>query len=358
MKILQLIQKAQLRGAEIFAAQLSEHLLTLQQECKMVILLKGDAVLPFSGQIIELNRPLNKRFWDWAGWKQFADIISSEKPDIIQANAGDTLKFAVLSKLLFGWKAPIVFRNASMISSYIRFPWVEWFNRFLFRNVSSVLSVSQFTAKDFVFLFPFMKNKVSVIPVGIELTENASAQTVSGYLLHVGGFTFEKNHEGLLRIMKNLARQNPTLELWLVGDGPLRPRVEKRVKELGLNDKVRFLGYQNSVWSYMKSAKALLLPSIIEGLPGVILEAMFCRTPVVAYAVGGVSEVITQGETGWLVKAADEEGFTAATQEVLQASSLDTLKNHAYNLVVNDYDNRKIAKRFLESYQKIVSGSL
>ncbi len=65
MKILQFIQKPQLRGAEMFASQLSEQLLALGHECKMVTLFKGEASLPFSGEFIHLNRPMNKRLWDW-----------------------------------------------------------------------------------------------------------------------------------------------------------------------------------------------------------------------------------------------------------------------------------------------------
>src|SRR5688572_9238955 len=110
MRILQLIQKSQLRGAELFASHLSNHLIKNGHDVKMVCLQVGAATLPFTGELVQLGRQLNKRFVDVTGWKALANQVKEFKPDIVQANAGDTLKYAVLSKFFFRWKAPIVFR--------------------------------------------------------------------------------------------------------------------------------------------------------------------------------------------------------------------------------------------------------
>jgi glycosyltransferase involved in cell wall biosynthesis len=141
---------------------------------------------------------------------------------------------------------------------------------------------------------------------------------------------------------------------------------------MGLEKNIRFLGYQKDVLSFMTGAQALLLPSIIEGLPGVILEAMYCRTPVVAYDVGGISEVVKNNETGWLVNAGDEDGFVRATKEVISGQQptdngqrstggttpslvrqLGVIKENAYQLVVSKFDNKRIAHRFLETYNAV-----
>lgn len=354
MKIIQLIQKPQLRGAEVFAAQLSEHLMGMGHSCKMVTIFPGNAELPFRGEMIHLSRPLNKRLWDWTGWKEFADIVKREMPDVVQANAGDTLKFAILSRLFFKWRAPVIFRNASLISSYIKSPLVLWFNRFLFKRTSFVISVSNHSKQDFLALFPFMSETIEVIPIGIELSVSAGLKKEENYLLHVGGFTFEKNHVGLIRIMKRLVQIKPAMQLWLIGNGPLWETTRKLVYESGLQNNVKFLGYQNDVMLYMRGACALILPSIIEGLPGVILEAMYCRTPVVAYNVGGISELVKDEETGWLVEAEDEEGFASAIQEVLRKTDQDIILENAFTMVVSRFDNRSICKRFLKVYETVV----
>src|SRR5690606_23109431 len=111
LRIVQVIQKPQYRGAELFACQLSNHLLNQGHEVLMVCLYTGDAILPFKGNIIYLQRPENKRFYDFKGWKRFSQIIKNFHPDVIQANASDTLKFAASSKFFYKISIPIIFRN-------------------------------------------------------------------------------------------------------------------------------------------------------------------------------------------------------------------------------------------------------
>src|SRR5687768_8044683 len=122
MKIFQLIQKPQLRGAEIFACQLSTELSNRGHECVVITLFQGASKLPFAGRIIPLGLSKRTRFVDWRGWKKLADLVKKEEPDILQANAGDTLKYAIISKLIFRWKTKVVFRNASTVSLYIKNP--------------------------------------------------------------------------------------------------------------------------------------------------------------------------------------------------------------------------------------------
>ncbi len=346
----------------MFASQLSEQLLALGHECKMVTLFSGKATLPFTGEFIHLNRPLNKRLWDWTGWKQFAELVAKESPDVIQANAGDTLKFVVLSKLFFRWKTPIVFRNANKVSDFIN-SWPKLiFNKSLMSQVSHVISVSELCRQDFTSTYSFLPAKTTTVPIGIELqavspvlSDDVKAIFSSGnVLVHVGSFVPEKNHAGLIRVVETLLAKGLDIKLVLLGDGKLRSVIEQQITDKKLADRIFLLGYRSDVLSIMTNARALVMPSIIEGLPGVILEAMYCRTPVVAYNVGGISEVVKPGETGWLVKAGDEDGFVRAISEVLQSTNLEGIKDNAYNLVVSEYDNRVIAKRFLEVYESLM----
>jgi glycosyltransferase involved in cell wall biosynthesis len=330
----------------------------LGHEVIMVCLLEGSAQLPFRGKIVYLNRPITRRLVDVKGWKQLASLIHEIKPDLVQANAGDTLKYAVLSKLFFRWKTPIIFRNASTISQYIKSGPARKWNAFLFRQVRAVISVSAKSKQDFLSLFPFMQGRIHVVPVGLELQQvPAAAKQTKPYLLHVGGFTFEKNHERLLYIFQKVTKEYLELELWLAGDGPLRTKIEEQAKAMGIVDRIKFLGYRKDVLTIMQKAKVLVLPSIIEGLPGVILEAMYCRTPVVAYAVGGIPEVVKTGVTGWLVKTGDEVSFINAVVEVIEKNDHNEIIENAYQMVVREFDNRVIAGRFVVVYREVGENS-
>ena len=106
----------------MFAAQLSHHLEDLGHKVYVISLFEGNNELPFLGEKIRMDRPINKRWNDYKGWKELAILIDKYKPEVIQCNAGDTLKYAVLSKKIFKWKQPIIARNASMVSLYIKNP--------------------------------------------------------------------------------------------------------------------------------------------------------------------------------------------------------------------------------------------
>jgi len=356
--LFQIIQKPQNRGAEIFAAQLSEHLEKLGHTVILISLFEGVSELPFSGKKIQLNRPISKRWYDYEAWQQIARLVKEFKPDIIQCNAGDTLKFMILSKLFFGWKVPVIARNASTVSSYIKSTPTKIINHFFYKKVDAIISVSKFSAEDINILFPFTKKKTFVIPVGIDekITNHVEWKKQlnnSINVVHVGGFTFEKNHSGLLRIWKLFLESKPNAILHLLGDGPMKQKIEEEVIKMNLSDSIIFYGWTANPLDYIIKADMLVLPSIIEGLPGVILEAMYCRTTVVANDVGGINEIIEHKQTGFLVGKNDELNFVNSMQEAL---TIDNMVNeNAYHQVLNHYTNKNIAKDFEKTYTIILN---
>ncbi|AXY75548.1 glycosyltransferase [Paraflavitalea soli] len=363
MTILHLVQKPQMRGAEIFAAQLASHTHRNGHRVILVSLFPGTVQLPFDGKTINLGGKKGHRLWNLTAWRKLANIIKQEKPDLIQANAGDTLKYAVFSKLIFRWKQPIIFRNASTISLYIKTWPAKIWNRFLFRHTDKIVSVSKTSATDFAQLFPKCKDKIVIVPIGIEeapVKRKADLAKQNGHrlspiLVHVGGFTYEKNHIRLIAIYQELQTIYPHARLHLVGDGPLRKDIEEIVKQKGLGFGIRFLGAQKEVMPLIAEADVLLLPSIIEGLPGVILEAFYCKIPVVAYDVGGVGEVLINNDTGHLVRKGDETAFVDAICDVIENKEAESyLVQNAYHLVISAYLNKKIARRFMNVYESVV----
>jgi L-malate glycosyltransferase len=361
LTILQLVQKPQLRGAEMFASQLSTHLNENGHKAILVFVFPGNAPLPFTGETKHLDGSPQKRMWDIKAWRKLAEVIKEEKPDIIQANAGDTLKYAVFSKLLFKWAQPIVFRNASTISLYIKTTPAKILNGFFFKHASKIVSVSNTSATDFAKLFPQFKNQIVTVPIGIEETdfkkggdENPLQGATKPVLVHVGGFTYEKNHVRLIEIFDEIRKKQPGASLHFIGSGPLKQQIEELVNQKGLAQHVRFYGFRNDAMQFIKNADVLLLPSIIEGLPGVILEAFYCKTPVVAYDVGGIGEVVINNKTGRLVQKDNEEAFVDNVLAALNNTSENQqLVQNARQLVMSEYLNTGITRKFLEVYNSI-----
>lgn len=355
LRILQLIQKKQYRGAEVFSCQLSNHLVDLGQEVEVLSVFDGEASLPFKGKIRTLNRTSRHRYWDFQGWKNLAEYIETYKPDIVQANAADTLKYSVFSKFFFKWDAPILYRNASTASFYIRNRLAKRINSFLLSKVDCIVSVSHSSKRDLNKLYPFTRSKSLVIPVGIEPEPTDEILLLPGKknILHIGSFTKEKNHIGLLNIFREVLKKEPEVILHLVGEGPLKGKIEALVNEYGLGKNIKFWHGLEHPTKIIKAADILVLPSIIEGLPGVLLEAMGSKTPVIAYNVGGVSEVINKA-TGSLIPRGNEKEFAEAIIKNLEKPEVLETEN-AYHLVTTQYTNQNISSRFLSVYRNLVS---
>jgi glycosyltransferase involved in cell wall biosynthesis len=141
--------------------------------------------------------------------------------------------------------------------------------------------------------------------------------------------------------------------LHLIGDGPMRSEIEQAVATKKLTDKISFYGFSKDAINYMHQADVVVLPSIIEGLPGVLLEAMYAKTPVIAYNVGGVSEVVQNNHTGFLIEKGDEIGFVQALEQVKNDGKEGSCVKNAKELVVQKFNNTYLAQQFEKIYYKL-----
>jgi glycosyltransferase involved in cell wall biosynthesis len=163
---------------------------------------------------------------------------------------------------------------------------------------------------------------VGVIPNvtgGLDVAPARDLEGTPGYLLFVGRLRIRKGVEVLLEALREMRCRVPGARLRIAGDGEHRAALERRVDELDLRDAVSFLGSRDAarVRTLLRGAAALVVPSIYEGMPLVVLEAMDAEVPVVASAVSGIPEVVVDGETGWLVPPEDPEALAGALAEIL-----------------------------------------
>jgi glycogen(starch) synthase len=140
-----------------------------------------------------------------------------------------------------------------------------------------------------------------------------------GYLLVVGRLRIRKGVDVLLAALPELLRRHPGARLVVAGDGEHRTALQGAAAALGLEGAVTFLGRVGGerVRALLPGAAALVVPSIYEGMPLVVLEAMAAAVPVVASRVSGIPEVVMDGETGWLVAPEDPPALAAALAALL-----------------------------------------
>ena len=166
-------------------------------------------------------------------------------------------------------------------------------------------------------------HKVRVVHCGLDRafygTSPVAFSDVARFVC-VGRLSSEKGQLLLLEAAAVLARAGVDFELVLAGDGEMRPEIESAIAEYGLGLRVRVTGWISSaqVRAEIESARALVLPSLMEGLPVVIMEAMALRRPVLATYIGGIPELVIPGETGWLFPAGSVEELAAAMRACLR----------------------------------------
>jgi glycosyltransferase involved in cell wall biosynthesis len=179
----------------------------------------------------------------------------------------------------------------------------------------------------------------------------------------VARFSEQKDHELLLQAIARI-KADRAYEVDLVGDGPLMEASRRTAEELGIGGRVRFLGARNDVPQLLAKAQAFLLISKWEGFPRSILEAMRAGLPVIASDVGGVKELVKDGETGFLIPRGDLHTMIDRIGRVVEEPVLRITmgkKNRRYFLEHFTYDRllakttdvyREVAKRVERREQK------
>jgi glycosyltransferase involved in cell wall biosynthesis len=205
--------------------------------------------------------------------------------------------------------------------------------------------------------------KVWVVPNGVDLNkfrlmERQEARRQLGldddkrYLLYVGRLVAVKGLDLLLDAFAQLVQNQREVELVLVGDGAERHVLAQRATTLGIRDKVHFVGAQphERIVLWMNAGDVFCLPSHKEGLPTVLLESLACGTPVVATSVGGIPEVVADGQVGRLVHSRDPREMAACIEEVLE-TPWDRQQLRDY--VAERFSFEVVTRKLLEMYESV-----
>lgn len=154
----------------------------------------------------------------------------------------------------------------------------------------------------------------------------------------VGRLVPIKGHAVLLKALQVLHRSIPNVKLLLVGDGPLRGYLEAEVDRLALSQAVLFAGHQDPSYDFINMMDIFVLPSLHEGIPMVLLEALALVRPVIASRVGGIPEVVSHGVSGLLVNPADADALAIGLLEMM----CDPVKTAAFG----DAGRRQVEREF------------
>ena len=225
-------------------------------------------------------------------------------------------------------------------------------------------AVSDFLKRETVRDFSVPESRIEVVPnfvdtriyrPGLEPCHRATlAPDGEKIVMHISNFRPVKRVEDVVEIFARVLGEIPS-RLVLVGDGPDLPRARVKVEELGIRDSVVFLGEYTPVQELLSCSDLFLLPSGSESFGLAALEAMACGSPVVASRVGGLPEVIMDGETGYLCEAGDIDEMAAASIKILNDDKhRKELSDAGRAFAVKHFSSECIVPQYEEYYRRIL----
>jgi glycosyltransferase involved in cell wall biosynthesis len=264
-----------------------------------------------------------------SGLPRFIQLLRRENPAIFHAHLNWLLscKFGLMASALAGIPHVVATLQQYLLPPWGRSTFLQ--QRFVSERVDRYIAVSNAIARQLSEDFHVPTTKIEVIHNSIPaerfnrscnpaLRKELSRETAWPVVLTVARLDEQKGHKFLLQAVSQL----PEAIFALVGEGPERASLEAQADRLGISDQVLFLGFRQDVPDLLACCDLFVLPSVYEGLPLSVLEAMAAGKPVVATAVGGTPEAVVDGETGFLVPPGDPQALAISIQTALENSKL------------------------------------
>lgn len=310
MRVVQVIPEFGLGGAEIMCENLVRELLERGAEVTVISLYRFESPITErmkrSGvDVVFLDK---KPGPDLSMVFKICKVLKRVNADVVHSHCY-ALKYAAPAAVLA--KVPVRVHTLHNLAKKEN-GWISRRLNALFFGFAGVhpITISQKCRESFVKEYRSYKGEIPVIFNGAELsrcipkTDYAFHTEIS--ILHVGRFAQAKNHSELLKAVKILHENDIRVKLRLVGEGKLKESVLKMVREFEMDTYVEFYGTTDDVFPLMAQADIFVLPSIYEGVPLSLIEAMGTGLPIVASPVGGIPELLTDGENGLLCEPTND----------------------------------------------------
>jgi len=367
MRILHLISSSGLFGAERVVLELSKGL-KRNYNCQPVVGVIRNSQSPHIEIAEEAAAccldsvifPCRGRF-DPKLSSLIGNFVEQNKIDIVHCHGYKSNIYGLLASRN---RVPSVTTNHNWLTSglslklycFLDSCWIRYFNR--------IVAVSEKIKKEML-KFGLPEKKIRVIDNGIDL-ERFAREIPTGRIKEefglsgnlkivgtVGSLTTEKGYIHLLKAAKSVLDVGIGVSFLIVGEGPLRNRLEEEAGKLGIRSNIVFAGYRSDIPEMLSTMDIFILSSIKEGLPMVLLEAMAAKKPVIATAVGAVPEVIRDHRDGLLVQPGDIEGLKRAIMELARdPEKADRLAANGYERVKN-FSSGNMAGKYFAIYKEL-----
>lgn len=330
-----------------------------------------ECVIPYCDHYVDIpfeRNPLKPG--NVKAYKMLREIIEKEHFDLIYCHTPVGAMLARLAGISARKKGAKVIYMAHGFHFYNGAPLLNWMiyypaEKFLSRFTDGLITINQ---EDYRRAQKFHAGKTILIPgVGIDLDKfqkkEPTRQEIRNklgipdgkiILMSVGELTKRKNH---MVVIDALARLKEYDILYVIcGDGPLKARLRAKAEELGVRDRVKLLGFRKDIAELHKAADIFVFPSLQEGLPVAVMEAMASGLPIVASRIRGNEDLLQNNRGGYLVKAQDSEQLAEVISKMIKAPE-QRAKMEKRNLeIIRHYGQETVLQKMKEFFDEIVGG--
>ena len=354
MKVIHVISDLRTGGAEIMCEALTYEL--IKNNIEVIVISLYDCDTPITKRFIDAGVKVEflgkKPGMDLSIIKKICKIFKREKPDVVHSHIS-AQKYAMIAAWLS--RVPLRVHTVHSVADK-ELSRVDRFLAKIFYKRHNVVPVAlssrvQDTVTE---LYKLSPDKVPVIFNGINLSNCIKKESYdisnTVKILHIGSFSEVKNHKGLIDAFKIFHATVPNSKLSLIGHGVLFDEIKQYVCNCGLEDCVEFLGIQANVYPFINEADIFVLPSLYEGIPMTLIEAMGSGMPIVASNVGGIPDMLVNEESAILTEV-DSQAVADAFIRLSQDISLREKLGHNALACSENFSSEIMARKYIEIYE-------
>ncbi len=311
--------------------------------------------------------PVRILFYVLSGIIKTVRTVKSDKCDLIHAHfvipAG---LIGVLAGKLTNKPVVVTAHDSDVVMMPKRSKIAAYLLRYTLRKADLIVATTSELSQDIATNFNIPKEKIKVIALGVDRRLFKPMDQVKArklldlsqnrkFILFIGALVEAKGIKDLIDCLPDLIKAQKDLSLLVMGDGPLRDLLKNTVAEMELTEYVRFIGSisHEDVPIWLNACDVMVLPSWSEGLGMVVREAVSVGVPVVASAVGGIPDVIKDGQTGYLTKPGNIVQLSERIRAVLTDDGFRR-RVEASKDIVDKYDHEVIASQIKDNYRNLV----
>lgn len=339
-------------------------LVTLAPECEFAKSLEKRGKKTFCLNCMKRER-YPKAFY------KLSKIIDKEKPDIIHTHLFDPTLIGITIAKTKGIKVVVTRHHSNSlyhIPSAIKRKFYLTLESYINRNADHIIAPSKTVYEILTEKEKVPKNKVSIIPYGqtSERFDRITKEQIARIrqelkmneelsLVYVARLYHRKGHIYLFEAFANLLKKGIKANLYLVGEGAYRKELEQKVKEMNIENSVKFLGWRDDALAIIAASDIVVHPSLEDALSSAVIESLMLGKPIVATDISGVRDILKEGKYGKIVPPEDSKALEKAIEEIIQnlEKARDTARN-ARNYLLDYMSAEKVAKEYLNVYRKVL----